>query len=129
MARIAGVNLPSNKRVLIGLTYIYGIGKDRADKICQTLNILSHRRIKELTDDEILQIRNTIESKGYLVEGDLRKKHAEDIRRLIEIRSYRGERLRKGLPAHGQRTHSNAMSCRSRAGRGTKRVTIAGKKK
>ncbi len=122
MARIAGVDLPLNKRVQIGLTYIYGIGKSRASKICQEAAIDVGTKVKDLTEDEAVRIRNIIQRDG-MVEGDLRKAISLDIKRLMEIGSYRGLRHRRGLPVHGQRTHTNA---RTRKG---PRRAIAGKKK
>ena len=109
MARIAGVDLPLNKRVQIGLTYIYGIGKSRATKICQEAGVDINTKVKDLTEDEILRIRNIIQRDG-MVEGDLRKAIAMDIKRLIDIGSYRGLRHRRGLPVRGQRTHTNART-------------------
>ena len=109
MARIAGVDLPLNKRVQIGLTYIYGIGKSRAGKICQEANIEVNTKVKDLTEDEAVRIRNIIQRDG-MVEGDLRKAISLDIKRLMEIGSYRGLRHRRGLPVRGQRTHTNART-------------------
>ena len=109
MARIAGVDLPLNKRIQIGLTYIYGIGKSRATKICQEANIDIHTKVKDLTEDETVRIRNIVQRDG-MVEGDLRKSISMDIKRLMEIGSYRGLRHRRGLPARGQRTHTNART-------------------
>ncbi len=122
MARIAGVDLPLNKRVEIGLTYIYGIGLSRAQKILGKANVSRDVRVKDLTEDEVSRIRKVITDEGN-VEGDLRKKIQMDIRRLIDIGSYRGIRHRTGLPVHGQRTHTNA-----RTHKGPRRA-IAGKKK
>jgi small subunit ribosomal protein S13 len=109
LARIAGVDLPQNKRAQIGLTYIYGIGKSRAAKICQEANIDIHTRVKDLTEDEIVRVRNIIQRDG-MVEGDLRKSISMDIKRLMEIGCYRGLRHRRGLPVRGQRTHTNART-------------------
>ena len=120
MARIAGVDLPINKRIQIGLTYIFGIGKSRSTKICQEAGIDINTKVKDLSEEETLSIRNIIQRDG-MVEGDLRKAVSMDIKRLMEIGSYRGLRHRRGLPARGQRTHTNA-----RTRKGPRR--IAGKK-
>jgi small subunit ribosomal protein S13 len=109
LARIAGVDLPLNKRVQIGLTYIFGIGKSRATKICQEATIDVNTKVKDLTEDETVRIRNIIQRDG-MVEGDLRKAVSMDIKRLMDIGSYRGLRHRRGLPARGQRTHTNART-------------------
>ncbi|HEY6627949.1 MAG TPA: 30S ribosomal protein S13 [Acidimicrobiia bacterium] len=122
MARIAGVDLPRDKRLEIGLTYIYGIGLTRAQKICADTEVDPDTRIRQLTDDEVTRIRRYIEA-AFQVEGDLRREVQQNIKRKIEIGSYQGIRHRRGLPVRGQRTHTNA---RSRKGR---RVAIAGKKK
>lgn len=122
MARIAGVDLPQNKRVEIGLTYIYGIGRSRSARILEKAGVKLDTKIKDLSEDELTQIRKVIQDEGN-VEGDLRKNIQMDIRRLIEIGSYRGYRHRRNLPARGQRTHTNA---RTRRG---PRVAIAGKKR
>jgi len=122
MARIAGVDLPRDKRLEVGLTYIYGIGPTRARQILESTGVDGDTRIRQLTDDEVAQIRRFIES-NYKVEGDLRREVQQNIKRKIEIGSYQGIRHRRGLPVRGQRTHTNA---RSRKGR---RVAIAGKKK
>ena len=122
MARIAGVDLPRDKRVEIGLTYIYGIGLTRAQQILAETGIDGDTRVRSLTDDEAAKLRRFIES-NYRVEGDLRREVQQNIKRKIEIGSYQGIRHRRGLPVRGQRTHTNA---RSRKGR---RVAIAGKKK
>ena len=122
MARIAGVNIPTQKRVEIALTYIHGIGRTRSKSICERLGIPDERRVNELTDDEVGRIRETIDSE-YKVEGDLRREVAMNIKRLMDLASYRGLRHRKGLPVHGQRTHTNA-----RTRKGPARA-IAGKKK
>ncbi len=122
MARIAGVNLPTNKRVVIALRYIYGIGAKNAEVICTKLNIEAKRRVNQLTEDEISRIRDTID-KDYSVEGDLRREVAMNIKRLMDLGCYRGLRHRKGLPVRGQRTHTNA---RTRKGPSK---PIAGKKK
>ena len=121
MARIAGVDLPRDKRVEIGLTYIYGIGRKLSNDILKTANVNPDTRVKDLTDDEIARLREAIDH-GYTVEGDLRRDIALDIKRLIEIGSYRGQRHRRGLPVRGQRTKTNA-----RTRKGPKK-TIANKK-
>ncbi len=121
MARIAGVDLPREKRVEIGLTYIYGIGRKLSNDILKTANVNPDTRVKDLTDDEIARLRETIDH-DYTVEGDLRRNVALDIKRLIEIGSYRGTRHRRGLPVRGQRTKTNA-----RTRKGPKK-TIANKK-
>ncbi|MCW8307021.1 30S ribosomal protein S13 [Acidiphilium sp. PA] len=122
MARIAGVNIPSNKRVLISLRYIYGIGPSKARDICTTLNIGDDKRVNQLSDDEIGKIRELID-KDFRVEGDLRREVAMNIKRLVDLGCYRGLRHRKGLPVRGQRTHTNARTRKGKA------VAIAGKKK
>lgn len=122
MARIAGVDLPRDKRVEIGLTYIYGIGLTRSKEILAETQINPDTRVKDLSDAEVAALRSTVES-NYQVEGDLRRWEAMNIKRLIDIASYRGRRHRSGLPVRGQRTRTNA---RTRRGR---RLTVAGKKK
>ena len=122
MARIAGVNIPTNKRVIVALTYIHGIGPRTAEEIADKLGIDRTRRVQDLTDAEVLQIRETIDA-DYTVEGDLRRTTAMNIKRLMDLACYRGLRHRKGLPVRGQRTHTNA---RTRKG---KSKPIAGKKK
>ncbi len=122
MARIAGVNLPTNKRVVIALRYIYGIGPTNAVEICQRVGIADNRRVNQLTEDEIIRIRDTID-RDFTVEGDLRREVAMNIKRLMDLGCYKGLRHRKGLPVHGQRTHTNA---RTRKGPSK---PIAGKKK
>jgi small subunit ribosomal protein S13 len=122
VARISGVDLPRDKRLEIGLTYIFGIGLTRAQKICADTGVDPDTRIRQLTDDEVTRIRRYIEA-NFEVEGDLRREIQQDIKRKIEIGSYQGIRHRRGLPVRGQRTHTNA---RTRKGR---RVAIAGKKK
>ncbi len=122
MARIAGVDIPREKRVEIALTYIYGIGRTTASQICEALDIGEATRVRDLTDEEVIRIRNHIEAE-LKVEGDLRRDVAQDIKRKIEIGCYQGIRHRRGLPVHGQRTHTNA---RTRKG---PRKTVAGKKK
>ncbi len=121
MARIAGVNIPSQKRVPIGLTYIHGIGRTTAEKICTQLGIPEQRRVHELTDDEVLRIRELID-RDFTVEGDLRRQVAMNIKRLMDLGCYRGLRHRKGLPVRGQRTHTNARTRKGPA------RPIAGKK-
>lgn len=122
MARIAGVNLPAQKRVEIALTYIYGIGRTKARQICQTAGIPSGRRVNDMTEDEAVRVREIID-RDYRVEGDLRRETAMNIKRLMDLGCYRGLRHRKGLPVHGQRTHTNARTRKGRA------RPIAGKKK
>jgi small subunit ribosomal protein S13 len=122
LARIAGVNIPTNKRVIISLTYIHGIGRTKAAEIVEKLKIDPARRVQDLTDQEVLQIRETIDA-DLTVEGDLRRETAMNIKRLMDLACYRGLRHRKGLPVRGQRTHTNA---RTRKG---KPKAIAGKKK
>ena len=109
MARIAGVNIPTNKRVVIALTYIHGIGRTKAVEIATKLGIASERRVQDLSDQEVLQIREAIDA-DYTVEGDLRREVAMNIKRLMDLASYRGLRHRKGLPVRGQRTHTNART-------------------
>ena len=123
MARIAGVELPSTKRVEIGLTYIYGIGRTRAVKILDRAEVEHGIKVKDLSEDEVLRIQRVIQEEGG-VEGDLRKEVAMNIKRLIEIGCYRGIRHRRGLPVRGQRTHTNA-----RGRKGPRRQAVAGKKK
>ena len=122
MARIAGVNIPTNKRVTISLRYIYGIGPAKAQEICEALNIPDDRRVNQLTDEEILRIRELVD-RTYRVEGDLRREVAMNIKRLMDLGCYRGLRHRRGLPVRGQRTHTNARTRKGKA------VPIAGKKK
>ena len=122
MARIAGVNIPTNKRVEIALQYIHGIGAAKAKEITAKLNIPAERRVQDLTDQEVLQIRETIDA-DYRVEGDLRREVAMNIKRLMDLASYRGLRHRRGLPVRGQRTHTNARTRKGKA------KPIAGKKK
>ena len=122
MARIAGVDIPRDKRVVISLTYIYGVGRTRSSEILKTTKIDESVRVKDLTDDQLIALRDEIE-KNYKVEGDLRRDVAADIRRKVEIGSYEGIRHRKGLPVRGQRTKTNA-----RTRKGPKR-TVAGKTK
>ena len=122
MARIAGVNLPTNKRVVIALQYIHGIGQKIAKDIVTKLNLPAERRVSQLTDAEVLQIRELIDQE-YLVEGDLRRETSMNIKRLMDLGCYRGLRHRKGLPVRGQRTHTNARTRKGPA------KPIAGKKK
>ncbi len=122
MARIAGVNIPTQKRVVIALQYIHGIGPKFAERICAAVGIPPERRVSQLTDADVLQIRETID-RDYIVEGDLRREVAQNIKRLMDLGCYRGLRHRKGLPVRGQRTHTNA-----RTRKGPARA-IAGKKK
>lgn len=122
MARIAGVDLPRNKKVNVALRYLYGIGATAAEKICQKLSIADHKRVQDLTEDEVNRIREEID-KNWQVEGDLRRVEGLNVKRLIEINCFRGQRHRKGLPTRGQRTKTNA-----RTRRGRKRVTVANKK-
>jgi len=122
VARIAGVNIPTNKRVEIALTYIHGIGRTRAREITQKLGFAPERRVQDLTDAEVLQIREAID-RDYVVEGDLRRETQMSIKRLMDLACYRGLRHRKGLPVRGQRTHTNARTRKGKA------RPIAGKKK
>jgi small subunit ribosomal protein S13 len=122
MARIAGVDIPRDKRVDVALRYIYGIGSTLAQRITTTANVSPETKVRDLTDDEVTRIRETID-RGYTVEGDLRREVRQNIQRLIEINCYRGMRHRRGLPVHGQRTRTNA-----RTKRGARR-TVAGKRR
>ena len=122
MARIAGVNIPTAKRVVIALTYIHGIGRDSAAKICQNIGIPAERRVNDLTDDELVRIRETI-AQEFQVEGDLRREVAMNVKRLMDLGCYRGRRHRRGLPVRGQRTHTNARTRKGPA------KAIAGKKR
>ena len=122
MARIAGVDLPPNKRAEVGLTYIFGIGRSRANKILGEAGVDIDKRIRELTEEEVNRIRNILDQQGN-VEGDLRKQTQMDIKRLMDIGCYRGLRHRRGLPVRGQRTHTNA-----RTRKGPRRMTVAKKK-
>ena len=122
MARIAGVNIPTNKRVVIALQYIHGIGPRKANEIMTKVGIPDARRVSQLTDQEVLQIREVID-RDYLVEGDLRREVAMNIKRLMDLGCYRGLRHRRGLPVRGQRTHTNARTRKGPA------KPIAGKKK
>ena len=121
MARIAGVNIPTNKIVEVGLTYIYGIGNKFSQQICTSLNIPKSKRVNELTDEQILKIREYIDQ-NFIVEGDLRRETSLNIKRLIDLASYRGSRHRKKLPVRGQRTRCNARTRKGKA------IAIAGKK-
>ena len=122
MARIAGVNIPTNKRVVIALTYIHGIGSTKAKEIVVKLGIADTARVQDLTDQEVLHIRETIDA-DHTVEGDLRRQVSMNIKRLMDLACYRGLRHRKGLPVRGQRTHTNARTRKGKA------KPIAGKKK
>lgn len=122
MARIAGVNIPTNKRVVIALTYIHGIGPAKSVEICEAVGIAAERRVQDLTDSEVLKIRETIDA-NMLVEGDLRREVSQNIKRLMDMGNYRGLRHRRGLPVRGQRTHTNARTRKGPA------KAIAGKKK
>ena len=122
MARIAGVNIPTNKRVLIALQYIHGIGQKNAAEIMQKVNIANEKRVSQLSDQEVLQIREVID-RDYMVEGDLRRDVGINIKRLMDLGCYRGLRHRRGLPVRGQRTHTNARTRKGPA------KAIAGKKK
>ncbi len=122
MARIAGVNIPTGKRVVIALTYIHGIGNAGAKAICEATGIDASRRVNELSDAEVLQIREHIDA-NYMVEGDLRREKSMNIKRLMDLGCYRGLRHRRGLPVRGQRTHTNARTRKGPA------KAIAGKKK
>ncbi len=122
MARIAGVNIPTNKRVPIALTYIFGIGRTRAEAICQKAGIDAALRVNQLSDEEVTRVRDIIDQ-DYVIEGDLRRETAMNIKRLMDLGCYRGLRHRKGLPVRGQRTHTNARTRKGPA------KAIAGKKK
>jgi len=123
MARIAGINIPLNKRVEIGLTYIYGIGRPTSNDILAAIGIEPDRNVRDLTDDEVSKLRDVID-RDYVVEGDLRRERSQNIKRLMEIGCYRGLRHRRGLPVRGQNTKTNA-----RTRKGPKRMQVAGKKK
>ena len=122
MARIAGVNVPLNKRVEIGLTYVHGVGRSTADRILSDVGIDPDTYVKDLTDDEVVRLRNAVESNE--VEGDLRRERSQNIKRLSEIGAYRGLRHRRGMPTRGQRTKTNA-----RTRKGPRRMSVAGKRK
>ena len=123
MARISGVNIPLNKRVEVGLTYVYGIGRPTSNKLLAELGIEPDRKVRDLTEEEVVKLRDLIDN-GLVVEGDLRRERSQNIKRLQEIGSYRGLRHRRGLPVHGQNTKTNA-----RTRKGPKRMQVAGKKK
>jgi small subunit ribosomal protein S13 len=123
MARISGVNIPLNKRVEVGLTYIYGIGRSTSNELLAKVGIEPDRKVRDLTEDEVVQLRDLIDS-SVTVEGDLRRERSQAIKRLQEIGSYRGLRHRRGLPVRGQNTKTNA-----RTRKGPKRMQVAGKKK
>ena len=123
MARIAGVNIPLNKRVQVGLTYVYGVGRSTADKVLQKAGVSPDTYVKDLTEDEVVKLRDAIEADA-MVEGDLRRERSQDVKRLTEIGAYRGVRHRRGLPVNGQRTKTNA-----RGRKGPRRGQIAQKKK
>jgi small subunit ribosomal protein S13 len=123
MARISGVNIPLNKRVEIGLTYIYGIGRSTSNHLLSELGIEPDRKVRDLTEEEVIKLRELID-KDVMVEGDLRRERSQNVKRLQEIGSYRGLRHRRGLPVHGQNTKTNA-----RTRKGPKRMQVAGKKK
>jgi len=122
LARIAGVNIPTSKRIVIALTYIHGIGRTTAEKICKDVNVPPERRVNQLAEDELARIRDNIDNQ-HQVEGDLRRERGINVKRLMDLGCYRGLRHRRGLPVRGQRTHTNA---RTRKGPSK---TIAGKKK
>jgi small subunit ribosomal protein S13 len=123
MARISGVNIPLNKRVEVGLTYIYGIGRSTSNKLLAEIGIEPDRKVRDLTEEEVIKLREAID-KDVTVEGDLRRERSQNVKRLQEIGSYRGLRHRRGLPVHGQNTKTNA-----RTRKGPKRMQVAGKKK
>lgn len=122
MARIAGVNIPLNKRIEVGLTYVHGVGRPRANTILAETGVDADTYVKDLTENEVMKLREAVES--YDVEGDLRRERSQNLKRLMEVGSYRGLRHRRGLPVRGQRTKTNA-----RARKGPRRMSIAGKKK
>jgi small subunit ribosomal protein S13 len=122
VARIAGINIPLNKRVEVGLTYIYGIGRPTANKLLDTTGIHPDTYVRDLTEDEVVKLRELVDN--LTVEGDLRRERSQNIKRLIEIQCYRGRRHQRGLPVHGQNTKTNA-----RTRKGPKRMQVAGKKK
>ncbi len=123
MARIAGVNIPLNKRVEVGLTYIYGVGRSTSNKLLDDLSISPDTYVRDLTEDEVAKLRDAIDN-DLMVEGDLRRERSQNVKRLMEIGSYRGLRHRRGLPVRGQNTKTNA-----RTRKGPKRMSVAGKKK
>jgi small subunit ribosomal protein S13 len=122
MARIAGINIPLNKRAEVGLTYIYGVGRSTSNKLLAEVGVSPDTRVGDLTDDEVVKLREAVE--GLQVEGDLRRERSQNVKRLMEIGSYRGLRHRRGLPVRGQRTKTNA-----RSRKGPRRMQVAGKKK
>ena len=122
MARIAGINIPVNKRVEIGLTYIFGIGRSTAQQILKEAGVDADTQVKDLTEDEVIKLREAVENRE--VEGDLRRERSQNVKRLMEIGSYRGLRHRRGLPVRGQRTKTNA-----RGRKGPRRLSVAGKRK
>jgi len=122
VARIAGVNIPTQKRLSVALTYIHGIGRTKAEEICRKCEVPLERRVHEMTDDEVIRVRDSIDQ-DYQVEGDLRREVAMNIKRYMDLGCYRGIRHRKGLPVHGQRTHTNARTRKGKA------RPITGKKK
>jgi small subunit ribosomal protein S13 len=123
MARIAGINIPLNKRVEVGLTYIYGIGRSTSNHLLAEVGVEPDRKVRDLTDDEVVKLRDAIE-REVTVEGDLRRERSQNVKRLMEIGCYRGLRHRRGLPVRGQRTKTNA-----RTRKGPRRMQVAGKKK
>ena len=123
MARIAGVNLPLNKRVEIGLTYVYGIGRSTSNQLLAEVGVSPDTYVRDLTDDEVVKLRDAIE-RSAMVEGDLRRERSQNVKRLMEIGCYRGLRHRRGMPVRGQRTKTNA-----RSRKGPRRMQVAGKKK
>ena len=123
MARIAGINIPLNKRVEVGLTYIYGIGRSTSNEVLQRVGVSPDTYVRDLTDDEVRKLRDVIDN-DMIVEGDLRRERSQNVKRLMEIGAYRGLRHRRGLPVNGQRTKTNA-----RTRKGPKRMQVAGKKK
>ena len=122
MARIAGVNIPLNKRVEIGLTYVYGVGRSTSNQILRQVGVEPDRKVRDLTDDEVVKLRDAIDN--LTVEGDLRRERSQNVKRLMEIGCYRGLRHRRGLPVRGQRTKTNA-----RTRKGPRRMQVAGRKK
>jgi small subunit ribosomal protein S13 len=122
MARIAGVNIPLNKRVEVGLTYVYGIGRSTSNQVLAQVSVEPDRKVRDLTEDEVVKIRDAVEA--LTVEGDLRRERSQNVKRLMEIGCYRGLRHRRGLPVRGQRTKTNA-----RTRKGPRRMSVAGKKK
>ena len=123
MARIAGVNIPREKRLEIGLTYIFGIGRSTSNKVCKDLGMNPDTKVRDLTEEEVARLRNHIDAE-LMVEGDLRRERSQDVKRLMEIGAYRGLRHRRGLPVRGQRTKINA-----RGRKGPRRMSVAGKRK